>query len=248
MEIEKLKSFFARIGGKSRTADKLISKFPPRESYNTYVEPFLGAGNVFFRIPYKVETEVINDFDDKIFLIFQGVKNEGEKIEELKPILLLTREEFYKLKESAISWIDYLILFRSSFFGSGKSFNCIKKIEKTILKTTNFIKIKSRLKDVEIMNSSFEEVVKKYNDSNTFFYLDPPYEGSKDYSNSVNPQNVYNVVKTIQGKFMLSYNDSPFIRDLFKEFNIHNIDTIYMLGGKGINTRRNVNEIYITNY
>ena len=60
-----------------------------------------------------------------------------------------------------------------------------------------------------------------------FFYLDPPYEESKDYPNAVNPIDVYNAVKKIKGKFMLSYNDSPLIRNIFKNYNIQSIITKY---------------------
>lgn len=57
---------------------------------------------------------------------------------------------------------------------------------------------------------------------------------------------MYNAVKTIKGKFMLSYNDSPLIRKLFKEFNIHTIETIY----ESTTTikKRVISEVYITNY
>ena len=86
----------------------------------------------------------------------------------------------------------------------------------------------------------------KYNKPTTFFYLDPPYEDSKDYSNSVNPEDVYNAVKTIRGKFMLSYNDSPLIRKLFKEYNIHTIETIYE--NTTFSKKKVITEVYITNY
>ena len=48
---------------------------------------------------------------------------------------------------------------------------------------------------------------------------------------------------------MLSYNDSPLIRNLFKEFHIHNIKTMYEIGGTFQNSaKRVINEVYITNY
>ena len=43
MEIDPLRSFFGRMGGKSKIANKLISLFPDPNSYTTYVEPFIGA-------------------------------------------------------------------------------------------------------------------------------------------------------------------------------------------------------------
>lgn len=250
MEIEPLKSFFSRMGGKSKIAKKLINQFPNPDSYTIYVEPFIGAGNIFFKKPYQSKTEVINDLDDTIYSIFQGVQKEGQLIEELKPISYLSKEEFMEIKNNPKkSWIEYLLLLKLSFFANCRSYNKSKPRKHNnpiIFKQSNFIKLKNRLKNVEITHQSFEKLIKEYNTPNTFFYLDPPYEGSKDYSNTVNPQDVYDAVKTIKGKFMLSYNDSAVIRELFKEFNIHTIETTYNPTQNIKN--RIVTELYITNY
>lgn len=246
MEIEPLRPFFPRMGGKSKIAKNLISHFPDPNSYTTYVEPFIGAGNIFFRKPYKSKVEVINDLDNMVYAIFQGVKREGQVIEKLKPIAYLSKEQFKKLHENASNWIDYLFLIKMSFFSQGKSYSYPLKTRDFILTNTDFNELKNRLKDVKITHLDFQTLIKKYNKPTTFFYLDPPYEESEDYSNSVNPEDVYNAVKTIKGRFMLSYNDSPLIRKLFKEFNIHTIETIYELTSKI--KKRVVSEVYITNY
>lgn len=248
MEIESSRPFFGRMGGKSRIANKLISLFPDPNSYTTYVEPFIGAGNIFFRKPYQSQTEVINDLDDIVYNIFKGVKTEGDLIEKLKPIPYLSKTKFKQLLDKPNkTWIDLLIIIKTSFYAQGRSYS--NPTNKYILQNTDFIKYKDRLKNVKITNLSFEKLIDKYNTTNTFFYLDPPYEESKDYSNSVDPQDMYNAVKKIKGKFMLSYNDSPLIRSLFKEFHIHNIKTMYELGGffQG-SSKKIINEVYITNY
>lgn len=142
------------------------------------------------------------------------------------------------MRENASNWIDYLFLIKMSFFAQGKSYNYPKE-------TQDFI-LKNRLKDVKITHLDFQTLIKKYNKPTTFFYLDPPYEESEDYSNSVNPEDVYNAVKMIKGKFMLSYNDSPLIRKLFKEYNIHTIETTYESTANI--KKRVISEVYITNY
>jgi DNA adenine methylase len=108
---------------------------------------------------------------------------------------------------------------------------------------------KEILKNVPILNQSFETVIKKYDDKTTFFYLDPPYENPKqsDYKDYVTPEQVYDVLKNIKGRFLLSYNDSSNIRNIFKEFNIKGITTVYAGYTKG-QKRRTVNELIITNY
>ena len=166
----------------------------------------------------------------------------------MKPIPYLSKTKFKQLLDKPNkTWIDLLIIIKTSFYAQGRTYS--NPTSKYILQNTDFIKYKDRLKNVKITNLSFEKLIDKYNNSNTFFYLDPPYEASKDYSNFVDPQDMYNAVKKIKGKFMLSYNDSPTIRNLFKEFHIHNIKTMYELGGtfQG-STKQIINEVYITNY
>jgi UPF0755 protein len=63
-EYEKHPTPFGRCGGKSLLAPKIISLFPDVEDYNVYIEPFVGAGNVFFRIEKEEGIkEVLNDKD-----------------------------------------------------------------------------------------------------------------------------------------------------------------------------------------
>lgn len=61
-----------------------------------------------------------------------------------------------------------------------------------------------------------------------------------------NPEEVYDAIKNIKGKFLLSYNDSPKIRDIFKKYDIQTIKTDYQ-PTKDIK-KRTVKELLIKNY
>lgn len=252
MEVKKyVKPFFGRIGGKSKIADELINMFPDPDTYKTYVEPFVGAGNILFRKPeYEHQHEVINDLDNDVYLIFNGVKKAGSRVDKFKPIPYPTKEEWKDLKEEKKNWFSQLVCQKTSFLGHGKSWSTPdrtggdRKPIQTVFNNTNFTVIQERLKDVTILHKTFQEVIKKYNQPSTFFYLDPPYENSNDYSNSVTPQEVYDAVSKIKGKFMLSYNDSDVIRKLFKEYKIKEIKTIYNM----LSEKREKIELVITNY
>jgi hypothetical protein len=105
------------------------------------------------------------------------------------------------------------------------------------------------LKNVEILNKDFKDIIKKYDSPNTFFYLDPPYENSKGlYENFELPiKDVYDLLKNIKGKFLLSYNDSKEAKQLFKDFHIDYIKTKYANPLKG-GQDRIVNEMIISNF
>jgi DNA adenine methylase len=230
----------ARIGGKSRIAKQIIELFPPDNTYTTYIEPFVGAGNIIYRIPYNPKhLEIVNDLDNDMYRIFKGIQMYGYHLRERLPKTLITKEQFINLKNKK-DIISLILRYKISYMGAGKYIN--PSIKSTPFKTTKFNELQERLKNVNIFNEDFTTIINQFNNKKAFFYLDPPYEESKDYPNAVNPIDVYNAVKKIKGKFMLSYNDSPLIRNIFKNYNIQSIITKYQ------SPPRDVVELIITNY
>jgi DNA adenine methylase len=69
----------AYIGGKNRLASKIIEFFP---EHQTYVEPFCGGAQVFFRkAPSKVE--ILNDLNEDIFNFLRVCQLHHEESDEL---------------------------------------------------------------------------------------------------------------------------------------------------------------------
>lgn len=234
-----MKAPFGRIGGKSKIANLIIKMFP--KDYKIYIEPFIGAGNVLFRIPTPqsgvMPTEIVNDLDKDIYHIFKILKSHGKWVNEnINRNLTLGQFEKNKDKNDPLSKLENL---KSSFFNRGKSF-----IERKPSKT-NYAVYQDRLRDVIIKNKSFEKIIKKYDSKDSFFYLDPPYEIAEEggyYKYHVTPEEIYNSIKNLKGKFLLSYNDSKHIRDIFKDFNIKKIKTYYT------SSKKEKIELLISNY
>ena len=240
IEVKTHKAPFGRMGGKSKLAKTLIKMFP--DNYDTYVEPFVGAGNVYFRIPYKVSKEVINDLDEDIYIVMKSLKENADNINKNIKRGLISKEHFNKHINSKDP-ARIIEGIKSSFLGNRRGHNTDRPIK------TDFSVYGERLKDTIIINKSFEKVIQKYDSKNTFFYLDPPYESEnkKDYKhNDVEPIDVYNAVKGIKGKFMISYNYSKNVKDVFQEYNIYTVKTKYAQT-QNIEAR-NVKELVITNY
>lgn len=107
---------------------------------------------------------------------------------------------------------------------------------------------KKRLKNVKIENKDYVKIIKKYDSKDTFFYLDPPYYSSKEYykHNTIDPINMANILKNIKGKFLLSYDNVPKIRKIFKDsgFYVKTIKTSYKASGY----KQPVTELLISNY
>jgi DNA adenine methylase len=99
-------------------------------------------------------------------------------------------------------------------------FNKIKKIAT----------YKERMKNTRILNSDYRAVIAHYDSPKTFFYLDPPYpkSGSSalyEHSN-IDYEEMRDILAKIRGRFILSIDDTPIIRKLYKGFKIKKIKII----------------------
>lgn len=107
--------------------------------------------------------------------------------------------------------------------------------------------IQARLKGVVILNQDYSKVIKKYDSPSSFFYFDPPYLEleTREYKHkTINIDDLAQQLRSLKGRFLLSYNDHPTIRKAFQGMKITTIETEYMIGGE----RRPVRELVITNY
>lgn len=240
-----MKPPIGRMGGKSKIATQLIDMFPPPDEYDTYVEPFVGAGNIFFRKEKYNHKEVINDLDVDVYTVMNGLKKNSNYID--RSFNRSIDKDYFNSIKSKKSAVHVLERLKTSFFQRGRSYSKPRDGQYHYVKT-DFKVYGPRLRDTIVMNQSFEKVISMYDSNRTFFYLDPPYESlvQTDYKDYVTPDEVYNSVANIKGYFMLSYNDSRHIRNLFKDYNIRKIKTKYA-HTQHIDDRK-VSELVITNY
>lgn len=132
--------------------------------------------------------------------------------------LLLERAARGQVRRAA----NYFKLIRESFSGTGRSFGgrpCnIQNFFSTIWECSR------RLADVVIENKDFEQLIRQYDRPGTFFYCDPPYYEAEGHYEVVFSQKdhkrLHRVLKKAKGYVMVSYNNSEFIRKLYKNFYI----------------------------
>jgi len=241
-------SLIVRTGGKSLLKKIIVEHFPPNYEDLTYIELFVGGGSIFFsKEPSK--KEIINDIDPKLISVYKGVKKyNGDDIN--KSINgNYNKTKFNKIYASEPKtkyqiFIRQLLLYRLSFLGRGEYFATRPKIN------TDYNKQKERLKNAIILNKNYKEVIKKYDSPTTFFYLDPPYEGS-DKSHYDFPEfdflELVNILKQIKGYFLLSYNYSLKVKKLFKDYNVKILKTRYSEGTTG-GQNNDKKELLISNY
>jgi DNA adenine methylase len=244
---------FARVGGKSKIKDYIISIMP---KHKIYVEPFIGGGSVFFS-KNPAEVNIINDKDIEIYNMYRDMKTDGEKM--INRDFMPNRDKFNKLlkKKKFDSIADRLYrnlyITINSFASNRRGFVGEKEVE--VKKNTNVGKKYKTTKwkdflnnnNVKIFNEDFSSIIKKYDSPTTLFYLDPPYSKSTtDYDiGGIDPIKVFNALQGIKGKFILSYDASPEIKKLFNKYKIKIVTTAYEISGQ---RQENIKEFLIKNF
>ena len=67
-----------RLGNKQAIAKKFLPYFP---EHKIYIEPFFGAGGMFFNKP-KAKYNIVNDLDSDVFNLFMVVMNQKNELEK----------------------------------------------------------------------------------------------------------------------------------------------------------------------
>jgi DNA adenine methylase len=184
-QVNEVKSPIWWMGGKFYIADWIVSLMPEHE---IYVEPFFGAGWVFFAKP-RAKIEVINDIDDRIYALFKVLSDEElfqefvEKIWFVGASEKLYYEMLEKLRSGELDLVDKAVAFfyvnRFSLAGNMDEWFVVSRT-RDLVNTYERLKerllaIHKRLKGVAVLNRDWKEVVEKYDGENVLHYLDPPY-------------------------------------------------------------------------
>jgi DNA adenine methylase len=183
--------------------------------------------------------------------------------DELK-YLLGSREMFFQfLNGTFITDIQkatqFLFLITRSFGGKGSTFGCVKKSNGGACKSLyNYHEkidaISERLDRVMIENRDFEKLIKQYDFEGAFFYCDPPYTSGCGYdvtsTANFDHERLCETLKNIKGRFLLSYDDSPKVRELYKGFEMIEIERQNGINNCQGTERKNkvFKELLIANY
>jgi DNA adenine methylase len=244
-----------RLGNKKNIARDIQAYFPP---HKMYIEPFFGAGGMFFNKP-KSEHSILNDIDSEVINLFlvitEDYKNFIDFIETTPYSSDLleywkTHKEVNKIKKAA----RFCFISNLTFLGAGASLrydnrnhkrNLISGIETTsdFLKDTSFkFNNKDFRKFIKGISLSEERTV-----NSAFIYADPPYLDTGDnYSDSFtedDSNDLFDCLEESKCKFAMSEFDHPFILEQAEK---RGLNIIYIGERQNLKNRRT--EVLITNY
>jgi DNA adenine methylase len=241
-----------RLGNKTRIAHDIIKYFPP---HTTYIEPFFGAGGMFFSKP-KAKYNILNDLDEDVFNLFFVLKNDKDELYRSihrMPIHEALWQHWRKNKEvdPVMKAVRFLFLSNFGYMGKGETLRfCNGNQKKLLLDYIDLTYLK--IWDCEFSCVSFEKVISKIpkadrQDKQVLFYFDPPYlDTTNNYSNSFTEENskmLFDDASEMQCNWAMSEFDHPFIIDQATKRGL-NIVTI----GERLNMKNRRTEVLITNY
>lgn len=265
-----IKSPLRYPGGKSR-AIKFLKDFFPK-GFKEFREPFFGGGSVGI---YLAQTHsninvYANDLNYDVYCFWQILKTDSKKLIEtimqikdsyadgriLHADILNRRNDSLSAFQRAV---DFFILNRITFSGvvdcggySQKAFEArftqssIKRLESLPILLQNFM----------FSHDDYESLLHK-DGKDVFMFLDPPYYsatksrlyGKKgDLHTCFNHAKLCENLKATKHKFLLTYDDSEYIRELYKDFYCQAFSVQYGMNNFKQNKAARGDELLISNF
>ncbi|MCZ3210686.1 DNA adenine methylase [Acinetobacter baumannii] len=253
-------SFSGWLGGKSKLAKTIIEMLP---EHKTYVEVFGGAGWVLFK-KTPSSLEVINDINNDLVNLYRVLKFHFDAFLSEFEMLLISRAQFddFKRDQSGLTDIQRAVKFyylvRSAFGCQLDGSFSYSKGKPSGLKLgdrlrEHLVSIHERLQKVVIENQSYGQVIDRLDRPDTLFYLDPPYWDCENmYGKGIWSKEDFYTLKDrldkIKGKFILSLNDVPEVRELFKDYQMTHRKINWSVNTKAAHEEHNGNELIIYNF
>lgn len=251
------------LGGKrllAKTIVPLIEKIP----HNIYAEPFIGMGGIFFRRIKKPKCEAVNDINSEIINMFRMVEKFPDYLADMLKFKICSRAEFKQmlatpplLLTELERAVRYLYIQKNAFGGKvrGQAFGVDVGRAGRLVPEKLIVQIQElhkRLSGVYIECLPYAEFISRYDRPATLYYLDPPYWNCEnDYGKGIFSKADFDelakLLKGIKGKFIMSINDVPEIRHIFRFFYIQEVKTRYTIATKETGQSKQAKELLIGN-
>ena len=250
------------VGGKKALREEVVIRFPIL--YKRYIEVFGGGGWVMFHKPPWRDFEVYNDFNGLLTNLYRCVREKPDLLINALNYVLNSREDFDRIRKALDRRQRTTDIQRAAWF-----YQVIRYSYASALKSfagqphdmwDDFPLIRQahqRLRNVVIENQDFGQLIRHYDRDVSFFYCDPPYHATERYYQNIGEDGftekdhirLRDTLMSIEGKFLLSYNDDTFVRELYDAPGIQ-IQSVTRLNN--IRQRYDPNcqfeEVFIANY
>jgi len=263
-----LKSPLRYPGGKSRAIDTIAKLIP---DFDEFREPFLGGGSVFVYVKQRFPNKKfwINDLYSELYKFWEMTQKDVDALitkvyewkgkytigKELYQFLNENLEKFNDLERAAAFFIYNRITFSGTTLSGGYSEGAFtgRFTESSIHRLNQLAKI---INGSTITNYDYEEVITKEGE-NVFIFLDPPYYSATksalygkngNLHKSFDHKRFAENMKNCPHKWLITYDDSDYIRDLFSFASIIPWNLTYGMRNITENSDQTGKELFISNY
>lgn len=225
-------------GGKWRIAPWIIGQMP---SHRTYVEPFAGAASVLLRKP-RAAVEVVNDLHGRIVNVFRVLRDPAlsarlECLLHLTPYALSEYQLAREVAEDPVEDARRMLTLAFQGHGSvgasgGRNTGWRRGIRPRGPSTADewsrlpdhVAAWTQRLQGVFIEQDNAFDVIRRWDDPSTLFYVDPPYleevraGGVGSYAHEMSETDhraLAELLHEVQGMVVLSGYPSPLYDELY---------------------------------
>ena len=247
------------IGGKKALRDEIISRFPT--DYKRYIEVFGGGGWVLFHKNPGSDFEVYNDRNPNLANLYRCVRDHPDELIAELTYALNSRTDFDYIRKVMKTPTEIPDVKRAAYFYQLIRYSYASGLDSYASQPhsmwNNFPLINNacaRLQKVVIENKDFEKLIDQYDRPESFFYCDPPYFETEDYYEDVGFTKDDHIrladrLSSIEGKYLLSYNDCPEICKLYESRGAH-IESISRLSNiaQRYEAGKQYDELIISNY
>ena len=254
-----MNSFMSWIGGKKALRDEIISRFPT--DYKRYIEVFGGGGWVLFHKAPGNDFEVYNDRNPNLANLYRCVRDHPDELISELTYALNSRTDFDYIRKVMKTPTEIPDVKRAAYFYQLIRYSYASGLDSYASQPhsmwNNFPLITNacaRLQKVVIENKDFEKLIDQYDRPESFFYCDPPYFETEDYYEDVgftkaDHERLADKLSSIEGKYLLSYNDCPEIRELYESRGVR-IESISRLSNiaQRYEAGKQYDELIISNY
>ena len=233
-------------GGKRRLAKVLLPLINSRP-HTCYAEHFAGGASMFFMRP-PASVEVLNDINGEVINLYRVIKNHLDEFSRQYRFTVASRQLFELNKETPphvltdiqraarflyIQKLAFGSKLSSQTFGTSPSspprFNILRLEE-------DLSQAHLRLSRVWIEHLNWHVCLQKWDRDYTLHFMDPPYFETEGYGVPFEIEEYYKLaeaMRSMKGSSILTINDHPKMREIFKGFSVQSVDINYTIGGGG---------------
>ena len=255
-------------GGKSRAVSTLLPMFP---DFKEYREPFLDGGSIFFALNSKQPgiRFSLNDIYPELINFWKSIQNSVDividEVNRLKLKYTIGRDLYRAMlkliahEEPIERAAAFFILNRITFSGTIESGGYSEQafLHRFTDSSIHRLKLSSHcLNNAELTCEDYEALIEKHG-NNVFIFLDPPYYSARKSAlygkngslhTNFNHQRFAEVMKQCRHRWLITYDNSSYIKDLFSFANIKEWDLIYGMRNQKESSNQVGKELIIKNY